>query len=144
VLKSIRERKPDYKRFVEPQRGQADVLVQFGWSRIGGADGLKVKLYQKNQQPVAKRIRFNGSGPKHVLRGERRRDGSGVVTLDGKVPQRALGRMSRLIQRATGVRPQVERRSATLDAARTIVAGRVIKEIARAGRRSPRAMARAR
>ena len=46
--------------------------------------------------------------------------------------------LTRLVQRATGVRPQVERRSATLDAARTIVAGRVIKEIARAGRRARR------
>lgn len=132
VVKSIKARVPDYKQFVEPQRTKADVLVQFGWSRTT-KDGLAVKLRHQNQRPVSKRVRVNASGKGFTLRGERRRDGSGVVTLDGPVP--VLGRLDRLVKRATGIKnPQVRRRSETLDAARLLVASRVMKEIVRAGR----------
>jgi len=133
VRKSIRERKPDYKAYVQPQRAQADVLVQFDWS-AATQEGLAVKVRHQGQRPVAQRIRVNASGEGFVLRGERRRDGSGVVTLDGRVPLTAVSRLDRLVKRATGVRdPQIQRRSETLDATRLLVASRVMKEIVRKG-----------
>jgi uridine kinase len=144
VLRSIRQRIPDYKRFVQPQREVADVLVQFGWSRRG-SEGLQVKLRQRNQRPVARRIRVNASGSGYVLRGERRRDGTGVTTIDGPVPVAATRGLDRLIKRATGVAsPDVRRRSEALDAARLLVTSRVMKEIVRAaGRgRAPRGVRR--
>jgi len=133
VKRSIRERKPDYRAFVQPQAGQADSVVRFDWSRPGSKrEALKVKLHEQNLRPSLKRIRRNASGRQYVLRSERRRDGTGVTTIDGKVPGRALARSERLLQRVTGITPTLERRSSTLDAARVLVAKRVVREILRA------------
>lgn len=133
VKRSIRERKPDYQAYVQPQAKLADSLVRFDWSRPGaGGEQLKVKLHEQNLRPTLKRIRRNASGPQHVLRTERRRNGTGVTIIDGEVPGRALARSERLLQRVTGVTPTLEPRSSTLDAARVMVAKRVVREILRA------------
>lgn len=137
VKRSIRQRKPDYRAYVHPQSGLADTRVRFDWSRPqqGGQSELKVKLYERNLRPTAKRVRRNRSGAGYVLRSERRRDGTGVTTIDGRVPSRAMARNERLLQRVTGVRPEIRRRSSTLDTARVLVAKRALREIVRAARK---------
>jgi uridine kinase len=139
VRKSIRERKPDYCAYVQPQRSKADVVVRFDWSRRdGGAAaenaGLAVKLSERGLIPTKKTLRFDRSQTGYVLRGTRRRNGTAMFAIDGKVPDMALGKLDRLNARVTGVTGQHERRSETLDAARALVASRVLREIARAGR----------
>jgi uridine kinase len=136
VKKEIRARKPDFKAFVEPQRPAADVTVSFDWSRsnakAAATEELRVKLREKNLAPTAKRLRTNRSQEGYVLRGERRRDGTGVATLDGRPPAAALARELAFLAGATGVAaPAVDRKSETLDGARVLVATRVLEEIAR-------------
>jgi len=140
VRKEIRARKPDFKRFVEPQREVAGVLVSFDRSKLGAAEerllpstteSLIVKLHEQGLTPAAQRLRVNRSGAGFVLRGERRRDGTGVTTLDGALPEAALAREVGLLQRLTGASPTLERRSATLDAARVLVAKRIVLDLAR-------------
>jgi len=136
VKRSIRERKPDYRAYVQPQRTPADMVVRFDWSKVGASkEGLGVRLYERNMRPAPRRVRTNRSGAGFVLRSERRRDGTGVTIVDGKVPGQAMARNERLLQRVTGVRPDVQRRSATLDAARVLVAKRVVREILTARRK---------
>jgi hypothetical protein len=144
LRKEMRERKPDFRAYVEPQRGLADVLVHFDRSK-GGAEDLAVKLLEQNLQPTGQRIRVDRSGGDYVLRGERRRDGRGVVTIDGKPPESAMARESALLRRVSGVAPVLERKSETLDVARLLVAKRVVREIARGARgaRSPFGLTRA-
>jgi len=139
LRKEMRERKPDFRAYVEPQRALADVLVHFDRSS-GGVEDLAVKLREQNLQPTDKRIRVNQSGADYVLRAERRRDGRGVVTIDGKPPETAMARESALLSRISGVAPVIERKSETLDVARLLVAKRVVREIARAGRDTARPM----
>jgi uridine kinase len=134
VRRSIRARKPDYRAHVEPQRGQADVVVRFDWSRLDGKPSqqdLRVRLRERNLRPTPRRVRRNRSGPGYALRSERRADGTGITTIDGRPPSSAMRRAERLLGRVTGVTPRIERRSATLDAARVLVAKRVLREIAR-------------
>ncbi|MDQ1347713.1 MAG: phosphoribulokinase [Acidobacteriota bacterium] len=135
VRKEIRARKPDFKAYVEPQRGAADVLVSFDWSKQGKqvTEELSVKLREKNLTPTSKRIRVNQSqAGQFVLRAERRRDGSGVTTIDGALPPNLLAKEISFLAKASGVRnPEVDRKSATLDGARVLVSARVMREIAR-------------
>ncbi len=135
VRKEIRARKPDFKAYVEPQKGAADVLVSFDWSKQGGklTEELKVKLREKNLAPTAQRVRVNKSqAGQFVLRAERRRDGSGVTTLDGALPASVLARETSFLARASGIKdPEVDRKSATLDGARVLVSARVMRELAR-------------
>ncbi|MFZ5786241.1 MAG: hypothetical protein ACOY3Y_07335, partial [Acidobacteriota bacterium] len=92
-----------------------------------------VKLREKNLVPTTKRLRVNKSqADQFVLRSERRRDGSGVTTLDGALTPSALAKESSFLSRASGIKdPQVDRKSATLDGARVLVSSRVMREIAR-------------
>jgi uridine kinase len=135
VRKEIRARKPDFKAHVEPQKKAADVLVSFDWSKQGSkvTEEVAVKLREKNLLPTSKRVRINKSqAGQFVLRGERRRDGTGVTTLDGALTPNALAKEISFLAKASGIKdPQVDRKSATLDGARVLVSSRVMREIAR-------------
>lgn len=128
VLKSIRERKPDYRTFVKPQRGLADMVVRFDWSQ-GKQEKLDVKVVNR-QRPTAKR-----GSPRGGSRGGSR--GGRLYSFKGGVDHSPyVQSLQRGITRLTGVHPQIEASSKSLDQARVMVATRVVREIAASAKQS--------
>jgi phosphoribulokinase len=145
VLREIEKRKPDYDRYIAPQRAFADSVVRVSPSKYGGGDPTgplyRVTLLQKRPERTVHNITLSIDLLDILSLSERSfslefspcgLDGmpGGALTVDGELHADVIRQLERHVERETGIRfiPSISGKEyiTAVDMVRLILAWRII------------------
>ncbi len=146
VLQEIREREPDYLRYIAPQREFADVVIRIGHSKYGAALARTRNVYQVSliQDPMDQAISDVDLGIDlfsilslsernfllEFIHHEDPRRQRGEIVVDGELGLHVVHRLEQSIEEQTHVRPISLARDreyvTAVDVAQLLIAWRII------------------
>ncbi|NYT05988.1 MAG: phosphoribulokinase [Methanomicrobiales archaeon] len=119
VVAEMEKRKPDYERYIAPQKAFADAVVRIAPSQFGGGGGAsryRATILQRREQHSTPGIALSIDLASILALAERdfllefvvtgeKEEKRGALTVDGELHCDIIGRLERHVERETGISP---------------------------------------